>query len=110
MLHGPVDGPTRAPNVIVPDTAGCDFGHIASVSRLPTIVLLRSRQGWWTLMSAMDRGSLHHKKDLARFRRLGVRPIDFVRAAEVAAREPTVGPAPGVRRGRHAVRGTGAVR
>ena len=96
--------------MIVPDTAGCDFGHIASADRLPTIGLLRSRQGWWKLMSAMDRGSLHHKKDLARFRRLGVRPIDFVRAAEVAARELPAGAAPGMRRVRHGARGTGALR
>ena len=96
--------------MIVPDAAGCDLRHIVCAERLPTIVLLRSRQGWWKLMSAMDRSSLNHMTDLARFRRLGVRPIDFVRAAEVAAREPTVGPAPGVRRGRRAVRGTGALR
>jgi hypothetical protein len=58
----------------------------------------------------MDRGSLHHKKFVDRFRRLGVRPIDFVRAAEVAAREPSPGPAPGARSGRNASRGTGTIR
>jgi hypothetical protein len=30
----------------------------------------------------MDRGSLHPKKFVDRFRRLGVRPVDFVRLAE----------------------------
>jgi hypothetical protein len=30
----------------------------------------------------MDRGSLHHKKFVDRLRRLGVRPVDFVRLAE----------------------------
>ena len=96
--------------MIVPDAAGCDLRHIACARGFPTIVPLRSGLGWWKLMSAMDRGSLHHKKYLARFRRLGVRPIDFVRAAEVAARELPAGAAPGMRRVRHGARGTGALR
>jgi hypothetical protein len=58
----------------------------------------------------MDRGFLHHKKFVDRFRRLGLRPIDFVRAAEVTARASESGPAPGVRSGRHVSRGTGTVR
>jgi hypothetical protein len=58
----------------------------------------------------MDRGSLHHKKLVDRFRRLGVRPVDFVRSAEVAAREAFHGATPGERPGRNASRGAGTSR
>jgi hypothetical protein len=37
-------------------------------------------------MAAMDRAPHHNKNNVDRFRRLGIRPVDFVRAIEMAAR------------------------
>jgi 3-deoxy-D-manno-octulosonic-acid transferase len=37
-------------------------------------------------MAAMDRARFHNNNNVDRFRRLGVRPVDFVRAIEMAAR------------------------
>jgi len=50
-------------------------------------------------MAAMDRAPHHNKNDIDRFRRLGIRPVDFVRAIEMAARAATRRERPHHRRG-----------
>jgi len=55
-------------------------------------------------MAAMDRAPHHNKNNVDRFRRLGIRPVDFVRAIETAARALTPRNRP------HQRRGTGTIR
>ena len=74
--------------LIVPGPTGqarpkCDLRHTGVGGGLPTILAVTPILGVaWLCLAAMDRASRRNAGIVDRVRRFGIRPVDFVRAAE----------------------------